>query len=337
MRLGALARAVATLGALGVAAVVGACGSAPSGAPGVGDAGATPGDAAPDAPPTAATCGQRTGMRGKTNRTLHVAGLDRTYIVYLPEQVSPTEAIPLVFVHHGYTMSGQNMFDITGYPALADREHVAVAFPDGQAGPNSAGAPWNVGSNVCAAGGATPPIATGDDFAFLDAMRADIAQDQCLDGDHVFVTGFSMGGYFAHHAGCELPYIRGVAPHSGGTHDLSQCASGTKPIIIFHGAADPLVPAGCDDPSVGILPVEGGAAQRWAEHNGCGVTTHSHAIHNGTCVTWDGCPAGGQVELCTFNGMGHCWAGGEGTSLYACNDYESATQLEWDFWRANAW
>ena len=41
------------------------------------------------------------------------------------------------------------MFDITGYPALADAEHIAVAFPDGQGGPNTFNAPWNVGTNVC--------------------------------------------------------------------------------------------------------------------------------------------------------------------------------------------
>lgn len=45
-----------------------------------------------------------------------------------------------------------------------------------------------------------PPNATGDDFALIDAITADLANDQCLDRAHVFVTGFSMGGYFADHA-----------------------------------------------------------------------------------------------------------------------------------------
>jgi polyhydroxybutyrate depolymerase len=242
-----------------------------------------------------------------------------------------------VFVHHGYTMSGQNMYDITGYPALADREHVAVAFPDGQGGAASLTAPWNVGLNVCPADGVQPPAATGDDLAFLDAMKADIAQDQCIDTAHVFVTGFSMGGYFAHEAGCNAAGIAGVAPHSGGTHDLAQCANAKKPIIMFHGAADPLVPAGCDDPSA-IQPLtEGAAAARWAAHNGCAATTTSHTIDNGTCITYDGCPAGGQVELCTFNAMGHCWAGGDGVNVYSCANYQSATELEWAFWKQSAW
>jgi len=156
------------------------------------DAGGGGSDASPaiDAP-TSSVCGTRTGMRGKTSRTIHIGGLDRTYIVYLPQAVDPTMPIPLVMVFHGYTMSGDAMYGVTGYPAIADSEHIALAFPDGEAGPNSSGAPWNVGANVCPADDfITPPNASGDDFALMDAIQADIANDQCIDTAHVFATGF---------------------------------------------------------------------------------------------------------------------------------------------------
>ena len=320
-----------------IAVLIAACGSAPKGDDGVtGDAHGGDGAAPSDGSHQPASCGMRTGMRGTTHRTITAGGLNRTYIVYLPEGVAPSEALPLVFVHHGYSMSGQNMYDITGYTALADSEHVAVAFPDGQGGPSVLVAPWNVGQNVCASSTGAPPLATGDDFAFLDAMKTDIAQDQCLDLDHVFVTGFSMGGYFAHEAGCNGTGIRGVAPHSGGTHDLAGCANTRMPIIMFHGASDPIIPAACDDPKAGSV-TEGAAAARWAAHNGCAATSQTHAVENGSCTVWDQCPAGGQVELCTFTNMGHCWAGGVGASIYTCNPFESATQLEWSFWKTNAW
>lgn len=299
-----------------------------------------PPDASADAAPTpdaAATCGVRTGMRGKTHRSLRVAGMDRTYIVYLPEDVDPQTPIPLVFVHHGYTMSAEAMFEITGYPALADREHIAVAFPDGQAGPNALGAPWNVGTNVCPSTSGEPPSAAGDDFAMLDAIKADISADQCIDDAHVFVTGFSMGGYFSHHAGCMRPDIRAVAPHSGGAHPFDACIAERKPVIIFHGKADALIPNGCSDPSaippLGVTP----SAAAWAQKNGCATTTTKVAVQGGTCMYYDGCPADGQVALCTFPAMGHCWAGGQGSSVFACGAYESATELEWRFFEQYAW
>ena len=279
----------------------------------------------------------RTGMRGLTKRAMVVGGLNRTYLVYLPMADSPATPVPLVLVFHGYTMSGQAMYDTTHYAELADSEHIALAFPDGQAGPSSLGAPWNVGNDLCPSTAGAPPSASGDDFAFIDAMKADIAQDQCLDTAHEYVTGFSMGGYFSHHVGCMRPDIRAVAPHSGGTHPLDQCVTGHKPIIIFHGLADPLIPDGCDDPGASSIPqgITPSAAD-WASKNGCSQTTHQIAVSNGTCYVFDGCPSDGQVELCTFNGMGHCWAGGT-QFPFGCPNYESATQLEWNFFKQYAW
>lgn len=319
---------------LGLLLVLVACGhDAPSVAPD----GGTDVDATADAPAQVA-CGSRTGKRGKTNRTVRAAGIDRTYIVHLPDGIDPAQPVPLVYVHHGYTMSAQAMYDITAYAALADVEHVAVAFPDGQAGADSYGAPWNVGPDVCrTANGGNPPSAAGDDFAMLDAIKADISADQCIDDAHVFVTGFSMGGYFSHHAGCMRPDIRAVAPHSGGTHALDDCVSGHKPIIIFHGIADTLIPVGCDDPDaptpLGATP----SAEAWAHENGCASTTTTKAVTGGTCRYYDGCPADGQVALCTFTAMGHCWAGGKSSSIFACGAYEDATRLEWEFFKQYAW
>jgi polyhydroxybutyrate depolymerase len=284
------------------------------------------------------TCGLRTGQRGKTSRAVHAAGLDRTYLVYLPPAADPRTPLPLVYVHHGYTMSGQTMFDVTGFPALADAHGIAVAFPDGQGGPDSLAAPWNVGTGVCpATGGGDPPNASGDDFALLDAIRADVELDQCIDADHVFVTGFSMGGYFSHHAGCMRGDLAGVAPHSGGTHGLDTCTSPPKPILIFHGGSDTIVPARCDDPGAPPRLNTSPSAPLWAARNGCATTTTTVAVEGGTCAYYDGCPAGAQVALCIYPAMGHCWAGGPTGSIYACPSYASATQLQWDFFQQHAW
>ncbi len=315
-----------------VLAVLAACGS--STPPGFGDDD-SPSDST--VPPDAGPCGLRAGQRGYTTRSANVAGLDRSYHVYLPESASATTPLPLVIVHHGYTMSGDKMHDITDYTAIADAEGVALAFPDGQGGADSLGAPWNVGSGVCPTFAGNPPIATGDDFALLDHIKADISEDQCLDLDHLYATGFSMGGYFSHHIGCMRSDFRAVAPHSGGTHPLEDCANAMRPIMIFHGASDPLVPAGCNDP--GANPVNGvtPAADAWATKNGCTLDTTPRTVTGGTCFHYEGCPIGGQVELCTFDGMGHCWAGGNASAgVYSCPEKASATQLEWEFFKQYA-
>jgi polyhydroxybutyrate depolymerase len=268
-------------------------------------------------------------MRGLTSRSLNMPTqpTSRTYLVYLPQSFDPSTPAPLVFVMHGYTMSGQAMHDITQYADLADANGIAVAFPDGEGGPNSLTAPWNVGTGNCYPGDLE--TAPGDDFGFLEAMRADISQDQCIDSPHVFVTGFSMGGYFSHHTGCMRPDLaRAVAPHSGGTHAFTSCVAGHEPVIVFHGDSDPVVPETCDEASVA----------QWIQKNGCQSTADVVAVENGSCSYYQGCPSDGQVAYCKFTGLGHAWAGGAADAgVFSAPNYASATQLEWAFFKKYAW
>lgn len=329
----------------------GATGSATDPAPpSAGDSGVASGPSNEGGAPTSdaggpaqegGSCGQRGGTRGLTQRKLTVAGLARTYLVYLPPSLSKSTPAPFVYVFHGYTMSGQQMHDITQYAALADKKGIALVFPDGQGGPDSNDYPWNVqakGQRLCGNGDGVN--AAGDDFAFMDAMKVDVAQDQCLDPARTFATGFSMGGYFSHHVACYRKDIRAAAPHSGGTPaDLSACTTGHVPMIIFHGTGDSVIAPGCEDPK---SPVQSGfpaSASLWAARNGCKATatpipTDGAGGGKGTCYLYDGCPADGQVELCTFEGMDHCWAGGSTSGAgadSACPTYADATALEWAF------
>ena len=294
-----------------------------------------------------ATCGLRAGTRGLSSRSVTVNGATRTYLVYLPPSVDASKPVPFVFVFHGYLMSGQKMYDITGYSKIADTDGIAVVFPDGESGPDSILPPWNVessGETVCGAG--QIENAAGDDFAFMDAMKADVLQDQCIDDAHVFATGFSMGGYLSHHIACHRGDVRAVAPHSSGTiASLSACTTGHVPIIIFHGLSDPTIAPGCDDPSSAAQAGYPASASLWAAKNGCrstatAIPTNGNGGGSGTCLLYDGCPADGQVELCTFSGMTHCWAGGDSSgdgAGSACPTYASATELEWSFFKTYAW
>jgi polyhydroxybutyrate depolymerase len=180
----------------------------------------------------------------------------------------------------------------------------------------------------------------------MDAMKADMEMDQCLDDHHIYATGFSMGGYLTHHIACERPEFRGAAPHSGGTiADLGKCKTMRMPIIIFHGTSDPLINDACDDPTA--MPQSGfpASATLWAKKNGCKDTyttvpeMGTKMGNDGQCYVYDGCPADGQVEVCTFTNMQHAWAGAPvcenciGTGA----GWPSATHLEWEFFKKYAW
>ncbi|HMA92001.1 MAG TPA: PHB depolymerase family esterase [Polyangiaceae bacterium] len=273
----------------------------------------------------ASTCaGKKPGaLRGKSNQTISVGGVSRTFVQYVPPDLEPNQSTPVVFVPHGWLMSGEQMYTITNYHLIADREHFVVFYPDGQ--PASLG-PWNVGEGACPSNLVLLPTATGNDQAFLDAMLEFIESDRCIDRKHVFMSGFSMGGYFSNETGCLRSEIAAVGPHSGGSHELSNCTSRRKPVILFHGDADGLIPASCGKE----------ARDRWVALNGCSQITENHPVRRGHCEFSVGCPVDGQVVLCLFEGMDHGWAGGA-NATFSFPDYESAAELGWSFFKTYAW
>jgi polyhydroxybutyrate depolymerase len=275
-------------------------------------------------PSATPSCSGRTGaQRGKSTQSVTAAGVTRTFVQYVPEGLDPNKAAPIVIVPHGWLMPGEDMYKITQYDVIADRERFVVLYPDGE--PLSVG-PWNVGEGACPSTLLVLPTATGDDQAFVDAMIDFVEEDQCVDRAHVFMSGFSMGGYFSNETGCLRKEIAAIGPHSGGSHDLSNCPSHRKPVILFHGTSDGLIPVACGKE----------ARDRWVTLNGCKQTTESQPVKNGHCEYSQGCPADGQVVLCLFDGMDHGWAGGAGDTNSFPN-YESAAELGWSFFTTYAW
>jgi polyhydroxybutyrate depolymerase len=256
-------------------------------------------------------------------------GRKRTFVYYAPQKLDANKPVPLVIVPHGYTQTGEAMFDITKYPMVAEREGFVAIFPDG-----TAGGPWDVGSNVCGNGQFVP--GSGDDQAFIDEMIKFASEDQCIDRDHVFLTGWSMGGYLSNHSGCLRNDIRAIGPHSGGTHDLSGCKAQRKPVILFHFDPDGLI-----DYSCGVRARDG-----WLERNGCSADSPEVTmVKGGKCEYYKGCAPDGQVAFCTFAIppnhrsdflAGHAWSGGT-PRAYSIAETESAAELGWAFFKKYAW
>lgn len=286
------------------------------------------------------SCGDMPGaLRGKSTHEILANGESRSFLYYAPADLDPDTPVPLVVVAHGFGMSADQMFDITEYAALADRDGFAVVFPNGQ---EDDGPPWNVGTPDCMLTSGDLPLTSGDDSRFIDGLIAFVANDRCVDREHVFMTGFSMGGYFANELGCNRNDLRAVAPHSGGSHDLSKCRGTIKPAIVFHFEDDVVVPYRCGTQT----------RDRWIARNGCqAANPRVTSVKGGQCEYYRGCDERGQVAMCSFTtpsgtqtvrDRGHGWSGGSagGTSgggAYAIPATESASSLSWSFFKNYAW
>jgi poly(3-hydroxybutyrate) depolymerase len=331
---GAPAKAPAAVGGSGgTSAARGAAGAA---------AGSSSAAAGAVSPPASSTTTSEQGScgpgskKGRSDEMLMVAGIARTFVYYAPADLDPSVPVPVVIAAHGFVMSGDMMFNITGYQALADREKFVVIFPDGD--PESVG-PWNVGDGICGLGSFVAGL--GDDQVFIDEMLRFVEADRCIDHDHIFMTGFSMGGYFSNHTGCLRSDIRAIAPHSGGSHDLSACMTKHKPAIIHHFVADSLIDYACGAE----------ARDRWVARNGCSpMAPDVQMVEGGKCEYYRECPADGQVAFCSYElpaggggelVEGHAWSGGAqdvpSGGSFAIPGTASATDLTWAFWKKYAW
>ncbi len=261
------------------------------------------------------SCSGKPGSPGNTDRRITVDGISRTFIVHIPEGLDPSEPVPVLFAFHGYIMGDQVMYDLTDFAEVADREGFIAVFPDG-----AGAAPWDTGQNLCGVGFLVDDGNT-DDIAFVHAMLDDIEADHCIARDEVFVTGFSMGGYFTNHIACQegASLLRAAAPHSGGTYE-GDCHGGPVPMMILHGTADPVIWPSCGSESRDL----------WVARNGCSTDVDVVEVEGGVCEWSLGCPADGQVVYCEFDGMLHGWAGVGGLNGGGTR-YESATELIWGF------
>lgn len=240
------AAAGGTGGAAGLAAASGGAGAAAAGS----------GTAGAGGKPALACAGKPGKQRGKLMASVMAGGQRRTFIHYASEKLDADTPVPQIIVPHGCTQSREEMFRITKYPQLADREGFVALSPEGAQ--NSTG-PWDVGSGVCGNGVFVP--GRGDDQAFVDAMIEYAAADQCIDREHIFMSGWSMGGYLSHHSGCLRDDIRAIGLHSAGTHDLGRCQGKPKPVIMHFN------PDGLIDYSCGVRARDG-----WLKRNGCSAS-----------------------------------------------------------------
>ncbi len=304
-------------GAAGSAGSGGSGGSAGSGGDGEDAGEETGGSGGTGGQP--ANCSGKPGAPGLSQREVVVDGDTRTFQVHIPTSLNRNTPAPVVFIFHGFSMSGEIMIELTGFAALADDEGFVAVFPEGPPA-----APWNVGENICGLGGWV--AGTADDFAFVESILNDIEADQCLDRSHVFVTGFSMGGYFSNHIGCQRSdLVRAIAPHSGGTY-LGACPGGPTPTLLIHGTGDALIDPDCGEEARNV----------WAARNGCSTRFRTVAVEGGHCEWHLDCPPDGQVVLCLFDDMCHGWAAtGDGSCTNSAGGdmYEDATSLIWEFFK----
>lgn len=263
-------------------------------------------------------------------RNLLVGGVQRTYLVQVPEPTSASA--PIVLLLHGGTQTAEKVWSQTSLPTLAARDHFILAAPQG------IGNHWNDGRSSTVAG---DDVSTADDVGLLRAVIADVVSRDHGDARAVFVIGASNGGFMAMNYACQAgdTLRAGANVISNIPRDVAAHCRSSKalPWLSMNGVRDPIVPfAGVPEGTVlkGKLQTPLLSADQsfdfWARRAGCSATVKSEKVSDSVEKrVRSGCAGGASSEQYVFSGAGHVWPGLAVTSPLIAT-YLGGTNLDVD-------
>lgn len=254
-------------------------------------------DSTPDGEPSS-ECNS-TLPSGKTTRSINAGGMNRNYILYVPQSYKGSSRTPLMVDLHPLMMTAQYQYNNSGTKQLADREGFIVVYPSGI---NNS---WNFGP-CCTESRSV------DDIGFVRAIVEEIMENACIDASRVYATGYSNGGGLSHYLACNASdMFAAVAPAAFDLVEEVTCTP-DRPISVYmaRGVNDRIVPydGGRSVPPtayrldpIHFLGAEG-SFEEWADINSCqGGATN---IGN-NCQAYKNCAGGAEVVLCTKPRGGH--------------------------------
>jgi polyhydroxybutyrate depolymerase len=269
-------------------------------------------------------------LADRTNGSLLSSGVERRYLLYVPDSYDPAVPTPLVISIHGFAEWPAHQMQISQWTDLADENGFIVVFPSGTGLPKR----WRM------LGALDSDTAAMQDVAFISDLIDKLAQEYNLDPAQIYANGLSNGGGMSYVLSCELSeHIAAFGSVSGAYLTPWEACNPSRqvPAILFHGTADQ------------IVPYQGGPSRAFhlsfpdipawvaslAERNGCdGSALESQVSAQVSRQQYIDCAA--DLVFYAITDGGHSWPGGERLPErivgHTTQDID-ATRLMWDFFQ----
>lgn len=161
--------------------------------------------------------------------------IERDYLLYIPENYTGNDALPLVFSLHGAGGTKESQYELSEFNLLAESENFILVTPEALAVAGNFRF-WNQQSAPDAA----------DDVGYIDALIDEVDNMYNVDLERVYIAGSSNGAFMALEITCKLSdRIAAAAAVKGymSPEQITNCNPTTPTAIIqMHGTTDPLVP-----------------------------------------------------------------------------------------------
>ncbi|MBS1989391.1 MAG: dienelactone hydrolase family protein [Cyanobacteria bacterium SZAS LIN-3] len=170
------------------------------------------------------------GVRRPLLNQIDVAGVKRSFYLYIPE--SAKMPAPAVFVFHGGGGNAQGVdASIGGMAALADAKGFVMVVPDGT------DKHWNDGRAI-------EGQMQADDVGFVSAIIDGLVGQKQADPARIYACGISNGGFFSQYVAQQLRgRIAAVASVAASvSEDFARSEISCEPTMFVLGTKDPLIP-----------------------------------------------------------------------------------------------
>ena len=259
------------------------------------------------------------------NASITHDGIERDYILYVPEIYDGSTAVPLVLNFHGFGSSASQQMFYGDFRDIADTEGFLLVHPEGTTLIGNQF--WNVGFPGLSS--------TIDDVGFTEALIDELATLYTIDLDRVYATGMSNGGFMSFLLACQLSEkIAAVASVTGSmTQDtFDDCnAQLPTPVLQIHGTEDDVVSYNENNLSLPIPDV----ISYWVDHNNCETTPTTTTlpdvdVSDGSTIEYsvyeDG-DNGITTEHMKVIGGGHTWPGSVLNSAGTNQDIDASLEI----------
>ena len=168
-------------------------------------------------------------------QTLVHDGMNREYIIYVPNSYDGTSAVPLLFNFHGFGGSASEFINDADMRAEAEANSFILVYPQGSC--LNGASHWN----PCPIDGDNKSSA--DDLGFVEALVNEVSSQYTIDLERIYAAGYSNGGMMAYGlANYKSNLIAAVASVSGSMLDCLGNTSHPIPVVHLHGTSDGVIP-----------------------------------------------------------------------------------------------
>jgi polyhydroxybutyrate depolymerase len=295
-------------------------------------------------------CQEPSGLEGSGATSMRRHKLDlkklgkkRSYLVCLPGGREPSAPLPALIVLHGAFSTARGIMKVSGFNRLAEREKVVVAYPEGAYGLFGLFQHWNAG-HCC--GRAQKD--GNDDVGFLLRVIEDLQARYRIDGQRIYMVGFSNGGMMTYRFCAEHPRrIAAAAVLAGSIGGRASPAAPywrvpqpgrPLPLIVLHGRQDDAVPyaGGRDERHGGEREYDSvdSSVAFWVKNNRCGPEPSVDFLAQRRIEkkTWSDEKGRPQVVLYSIDNWGHFWPGADYGGKHLLPGF-NATEVIWEFFK----